>query len=378
MATSKKHPFWVIISVAILCGLAAGVLGEIITRVYFLNDFSVPYLSNDLNVNDLNSNLSNLIIRDAKKVVVNEDVKIGETLNSLRPSLVGIFKELAVDSTTNNYYQLDKPFLTGLVITADGWLLVSVPTEVKKDFNLKNLVAITADRRSYKIDKITTLSDISANLYLVHLNGALNLTIKKNVTRSDLSLGQTLVVVKDVSSILPTSLTSINKGQQVLSSDLPQLALTLAGDLGDEFKNSFVFNLNGDLVAIISEEKNVVPIFTYDYYLQTILNKNLSSLPFLGVNYLDLSDVKTQNLNLEKGAWLTSSKDKLAVLKNSPAQIGGLKEGDVISWVNNQEINSSSDLADIIATFKAGDLVTLTYLRDSKEQEARIVLGKLK
>lgn len=378
MATSKKHPFWVIISVAILCGLAAGVLGEIITRVYFLNDFSVPYLSNDLNVNDLNSNLSNLIIRDAKKVVVNEDVKIGETLNSLRPSLVGIFKELSVDSTTNNYYQLDKPFLTGLVITTDGWLLVSVPTEVKKDFNLKNLVAITADRRSYKIDKITTLSDISANLYLVHLNGALNLTIKKNVTRSDLSLGQTLVVVKDVSSILPTSLTSINKGQQVLSSDLPQLALTLAGDLGDEFKNSFVFNLNGDLVAIISEEKNVVPIFTYDYYLQTILNKNLSSLPFLGVNYLDLSDVKTQNLNLEKGAWLTSSKDKLAVLKNSPAQIGGLKEGDVISWVNNQEINSSSDLADIIATFKAGDLVTLTYLRDSKEQEARIVLGKLK
>ena len=50
----------------------------------------------------------------------------------------------------------------------------------------------------------------------------------------------------------------------------------------------------------------------------------------------------------------------------------------MISWVNNQEINSSSDLADIIATFKAGDLVTLTYLRDSKEQEARIVLGKLK
>lgn len=379
MSVSKKYHFWIIVLVAVFCGLAAGVLGEIITRVYFMKDFSVPYLSNDLNVNDLNYNSANLVIRDAKKVVVNEDVKIAETLNSLKPALVGIFKELSVSSiVVDDYYQLDQPLLTGLIITADGWVMVSVPAELKKDFNSKDLVVIASDRRIYKIDKINTLNDIPGDLYLVHLSGASNLAIKKNIVQSDLSLGQSLLIVKNNSNVLPASLVSISKGEKVLSSDSSTLQLVLNGNLSADFKHSFVFNLNGDLVAIISAENEVVPVFAYDYYLQNIVNKKSLTRPYLGVNYLDLSNIKPVDSTLEKGAWLTSSTDKLAVLKNSPAQLVGLKEGDVISWVNNQEINSANDLGDIIATYKAGDSITLTYLRNNLEREVKVTLGQLK
>lgn len=379
MSSSKKYSFLVIIAVSTLCGLSAGILGEIITRVYFLKDFSVPYLSSDLNINDLNSNRSNLVIRDAKKVVVNEDVKIGETLNSLKPALVGIFKELPATATNKNaYYQLDKPFLTGLTITTDGWVILSLPNELKKDFNIKNLVVITSDRHVYKIDKSNALLSLPGDLYLIHLSGAANLPIKKNIVRSDLSLGQSLLVVKNISSVWPTSLISINKGQKVLSSDLLESNLTLAGVLSDDLKHAFIFNLNGDLVGIIDEEKNVIPVFAYDSFLQSILKSNNLAVPYLGVNYLDLNFVKPSNQNLEKGAWLVASGDKPAVIKNSPAQLAGLKEGDVISWVDNQELNSSNDLADIIAAYKAGDSVTLTYWRNNLEQEVKVILSQPK
>lgn len=379
MPDLKKYHFWSIVLIAILCGLFAGVLGEIVTRVYFLKDFSVPYLSSDLNVNDLNTNRSNLVIRDAKKVVVNEDVKINETLGSLKPALVGIFKELPnVGGSKESYYQLDKPLLTGLAITADGWVMVSVPAELKKDFNIKNLVAITSDRHTYKIDKINLISNVPGDLNLVHLNGAQNLQIKKNIARADLSLGQSLLIVKNVSSVWPTSLASIDKGQNVLSSDTLDLKLTLAGVLSDEWKHSFIFNLNGDLVAIIDEQKNVFPVFAYDYYLQNTLKKSPLPRPYLGVNYLDLSNVKPSSLNLEKGAWLVATSDKLAVLKDSPAQLAGLKEGDVITWVDNLELNSGNDLGDIIASHKSGDSLTLTYLRAGQELETQVTLGQLK
>jgi len=378
MPDSKKYHFWIIVVIAVSCGLAAGVLGEIITRVYFLKDFSVPYLSGDLNVNDVNSNRSNLVIRDAKKVVVNEDVKISETLSSLKPALVGIFKELPVAAASDNYYQLDKPLLTGLVVTADGWLMLSLSPELKKDFDLENLVAITSDRHIYKIDKFNVLNNIPGDLSLVHLTGAANLAIKKNIVRQDLSLGQSLLIVKNISSVLPTSLTSIDKGQNILSSDSLEANIILNGDLADNWKHSFIFNLNGDLVGIIDEEKKVIPIFAYDYYLQNSLKKNVLPRPYLGVNYFDLSVIKPANSNLEKGAWLVGAGDKLAVLKNSPAQLAGLKAGDVISWVNNQEINAANDLADIIVTYKTGDSITLTYWRAGKEQEAQVVLGQLK
>lgn len=379
MPDLKKYHFWTLVSVAVLCGLAAGVLGEIITRVYFLKDFSVPYLSGDLNVNDLNSNRSNLVIRDAKKVVVSEDVKIGETLNSLKPALVGIFKELpAGPAAADNYYRLDNPLLTGLAVTADGWIVLTLPSELKKDFNPKNLVAVTYDRHVYKIDKSNALNNIPGDLYLVHLVGAGNLAIKKNIVRQDLSLGQSLLIVKNIGSILPTSLTSVDKGQNILSSDSLAANIILNGDLSDNWKHSFVFNLNGDLVGTIGEDKKLIPIFAYDYYLQNSLKKNIIARPYLGVNYLDLSSVKPAGLNLEKGAWLYGSKDKPAILKNSPAQSAGLQEGDIISWVNNQEINSANDLADVLSTYKAGDSITLTYWRAGKEQETQAVLGQLK
>lgn len=378
MSDSKKYQFWTIVLVAVLCGISAGIFGEIITRVYFLKDFSVPYLSSDLNVNDLN-NRSNLVIRDAKKVVVNEDVKISETLNSLKPSIVGIFKELSDGSNVkNNFYQLDKPLLTGLAITTDGWIMVSIPPDLKKDFIPKNLVAIANDRHEYKIDQVSALNNVPGDIYLIHLQGALNLTIKKNIARSDLSLGQSLLVVKSISSVLPTSLVSIDKGQKVLSSDSLELQLALNGVSSDEWKHSFIFNLNGDLLAIIDDQSKVVPVFAYDYYFQNVLKKNPLPRPYLGVNYLDLSNIKPIGLNLEKGAWLVGSEDRQSVVKDSPAQLAGLKDGDVISWVDNQEINSTNDLADIIATYKSGDSITLTYLRNNQEQEAKVVLGQLK
>lgn len=378
MSDSKKYQFWTLVAVAVLCGISAGIFGEIITRVYFLKDFSVPYLSSDLNVNDLN-NRSNLVIRDAKKVVVNEDVKISETLNSLKPSIVGIFKELTDGlNVKDNFYKLDKPLLTGLAITTDGWIMVSISPDLKKDFVPKNLVAITNDRHEYKIDQVNALNNVPGDIYLIHLQGALNLTIKKNISRSDLSLGQSLLVVKSISSVLPTSLVSIDKGQKVLSSDSLELQLALNGVSSDEWKHSFVFNLNGDLLAIIDDQSKVVPVFAYDYYFQNVLKKNPLPRPYLGVNYLDLSNIKPIALNLEKGAWLVSSEDRQSVVKDSPAQLAGLKDGDVISWVDNQEINSTNDLADIIATYKSGDSITLTYLRNNQEQEAKVVLGQLK
>ena len=396
MPEKKKNNFWMLMTVIVLCSLAGGVLGEIVTRVYFLKDFSVPYLSSDLNINDLNSNRSNLVIQDAKKVVVNEDVKITETLSSLNPSLIGIFKEVSVSTSTkvviNNkttaskdatpvnadYYQLDMPYLTGLAITADGWAMLSLPAALKKDFSPKGLVAITSDRHVYKIDQINSIANIPGDIYLVHLSGAQNLAIKKNVVRTNLSLGQSVLVVKNAGSVWPTSLISIDKGQKAISSDSLALNISLAGNLADSQEHSFIFNLNGDLVGVIDEQKNVVPIFAYDYFLQSTLKNNVLSRPYFGVNYLDLSVVKPLNINLEKGAWLSATPDKAAVLKDSPAALAGLQEGDVITWIDNQEINSSNDLADVISAYKAGSSITVTYQRNNQEQETKVTLGALK
>ncbi len=376
MSSKNNGRFITIVIIAVLCGLVAGVLGEVITRVYILKDFSLPYFNNEVNLADLNSNRSNLIIRDAKKVVVNQDIKVTETINSVQPTLMGVFRK--INPTVDGYYKLDEPLFITLTITSDGWLAASLPDELKGTFSAKNYITISQDRKIYEIDKIADFNNLSGDLIFFHLANVNNLPVKKIVPRTDLSLGQSVVIINDFNNVLLTSLSSFQKIPSVLSSDSLEARLILANNLSNSFENSFVFNLAGDLVAVIGSDKEVISAFSYRSYWQSLIEKEELIKPFLGINYLDLSLIKPVDINLDKGALIYSSTERLGVIKNSPAAQAGLKDGDIITWVNNQEINSTSDLADLIANYSPGELITLTYLRDNVENELDIKLGELK
>ncbi len=65
-----------------------------------------------------------------------------------------------------------------------------------------------------------------------------------------------------------------------------------------------------------------------------------------------------------------------SVAEGSAAEKAGLKEGDVITRVNDRKITEPQDLFETIGNLKPGDKVTVTYLRDKKEQKTDATLGK--
>lgn len=66
------------------------------------------------------------------------------------------------------------------------------------------------------------------------------------------------------------------------------------------------------------------------------------------------------------------------VTKESGAAKAGLKEGDVITKIDDKKIETANDLSKAIKAHKAGEKVTVTYLRDDKEQKVTAELGKWK
>ncbi|MFA5184214.1 MAG: PDZ domain-containing protein [Patescibacteria group bacterium] len=378
--SKQKGNLWPVISIALLCSAVAGICGALVSRVYLWPDFSSPF-SSEVNLSNLNANNSGLVIRDPKTVVVNQDVKITETINNIRPVLVGIFKELATTSPLaigqkTDYYKLDEPLFVGLIITADGWVMALVPADLKEDFRAQDYVAISSDRKVYHIDKLADPKDQAGAPLIFHLADANNLPVKKIVPRADLVLGGSLLIVKDGQTIRPTTLTALTKTPRILSSDRLNARLSLA-DAGDDFNNSFVFDLAGNLAAVMADDE-VIPAFSYSAAWSVLAAGGDSRPIYLGVNYLDLSTTKHQTINLDKGAWLYPTATSAAVIKGSPAEAAGLQAGDVITWVNNQEIGAASDLADLLATYKPGSVITLTYRREGVEKSAEIKLGELK
>ena len=64
------------------------------------------------------------------------------------------------------------------------------------------------------------------------------------------------------------------------------------------------------------------------------------------------------------------------VSPGSAAEKAGLKQGDLITKVDDITIDGPESLSDAIARYKPEDKVTITFTRDGKQQKATAVLGK--
>ena len=65
------------------------------------------------------------------------------------------------------------------------------------------------------------------------------------------------------------------------------------------------------------------------------------------------------------------------IAPGSPSQTAGIKAGDIVLQVSGKAVTGSADLRNRIASRRPGDKVVLHILRDGKEQDLNVTLGKL-
>lgn len=104
---------------------------------------------------------------------------------------------------------------------------------------------------------------------------------------------------------------------------------------------AFNFNMDGDQMSFFSEDENRA---------------------MLGVT----------TEGEDKGAEIQS------ITKESAAEKAGLKKGDIITKIDDKKIESSDDVTELIRSHKPGEKVSITYLRDGKEQKTTAELTKWK
>jgi len=92
--------------------------------------------------------------------------------------------------------------------------------------------------------------------------------------------------------------------------------------------------------------------------------------PFLGVKYIILNTeiAKKNKLPVDYGAFIVrETLGETAIVKDSAAERGGLKEFDIILECNGEKINEDSPLSGILQKLKINDEVSLKVLRNKKE-----------
>lgn len=152
-----------------------------------------------------------------------------------------------------------------------------------------------------------------------------------------------------------------------------------AGNSGGPLVNTKGEVIGINTAAVLEDAQNIgfaMPINDVIGLIESVIETGKFQRPFLGVLYVPLTNDTAEYLNLEvkRGAYVTSEEGSSAVVAGSPADKAGLKEGDIIVKVDDTDINEDNSLAAIINRHSVGDEVILTVLRDGQEIQLKATL----
>lgn len=111
-----------------------------------------------------------------------------------------------------------------------------------------------------------------------------------------------------------------------------------------------------------------IPINSVKALVDEFVTKGSVSRPFLGIRYRFISkDVAILN-EVPQGAYIQE------VVEDSPAEKAGLKEGDIITKLNEEAIDSENKVAEIIRESKIGQILQIEVWKDEKTQKLTAIL----
>jgi S1-C subfamily serine protease len=151
---------------------------------------------------------------------------------------------------------------------------------------------------------------------------------------------------------------------------------------------SAVVTYQGELLGMTREltlrdrvQTAVIPASALIDSLNT-LNKEggAGNRPFLGISYVSITPEfsRMYNLPVASGAWVkVPGVSTTVVLFGSPAYTGGIRQGDIITAVNEISISIDKPLSNVIAGFHPGDTVQLKVYRDGSEEQVTVTLGDM-
>ena len=138
--------------------------------------------------------------------------------------------------------------------------------------------------------------------------------------------------------------------------------------------------LAGEAVAYVNNPSGTVaeglgfaiPINTARVVSEQLIQKGHVSRPYLGITYQPITPrvASIYRLPVQYGVYITD------VSAGSPASQAGLRVGDIITGIDNTNLDETHAYINTLFQYSAGDTVTLTVNRDGSPTQVKVTLGE--
>lgn len=336
---------------------------------------------NNLKVFDINTTRS-------EKIIVEESSAIIDASKKIDPAVVSV---TSVGSATRDVFGLgtiEAPQTsgTGFVITSDG--LIATNKHVVSGG--EKFTVTTSDGKTY--DGKVVAKDPSNDIAFLKIEQS-GLPVADLGDSDKVQVGQWVIAIGNALGELQNSVTvgvvsaKERSANATGSSDSFYGLLQTDAAINPGNSGGPLLTLGGQVVGINSliaggDAEGIgfaIPVNELKKDLESYKKNGKIVQPYIGVRFQTITKAvaKSLGLKVEKGALISGGQGATAVAAGGPAEKAGLKVGDIITKVGNDEITESNPLTRLIRKYNPGDKVTLTVLRDGATLTPEVTLGQL-
>lgn len=374
--TRKKSAKPLIITLVAVFGsiilISLGVVGGMFAVRYFDDSTALPSLGTT---------------SDGNATVTTEEGSIAAVAEKVGPSVVSILTETQVRS----YYgtRTGEGAGTGIVISENGYVITN--NHVIDGATTVSVVDATGEL----YENVTVVGrDPLNDVAFLKISADTKFTAATLGNSSTIRTGQQVVAIGNALGQYSNTVTSgivsgtgrpiradAGNGQTESLTDLIQTDASInPGNSGGPLVNMAgqVIGINTAIVEGANGIGFAIPINSTKGIIAGVLETGKVSRAYFGVNYLTVTpDVAREyDLPVNRGAYVYASGTNSAVMPGSPADKAGIKDRDIITKINTDEIGPSGSLSSMIGQYRPGDTVTVTYIRDGKEQTTKVTFAE--
>jgi serine protease Do len=265
---------------------------------------------------------------------------------------------------------------SGFIISKDGFILTNNHViEKAEDIRVRLF-----DETEYKAKVIG--KDPKTDIALIKIDAEKDLPIVRLGDSDKLNVGDWVIAVGNPFGLSHTVTAGIvsAKGRVIGSGPYDDFIQTDAS-INPGNSGGPLFNNEGEVVgintAIISTGQGIgfaIPINMAKEIITPLKEKGEVTRGWLGVSVQKVTPELAQTFKLpEKAGALVAD-----VVKGSPAEKGGMKQGDVIIELAGKKIKDMHELPMIVASMEVGKEVTIKVIREGKEIGLNVTIGRLR
>jgi serine protease DegQ len=288
-----------------------------------------------------------------------------------------LFKHFFGDQPENEETTPDSSLGSGVIVSEQGLILTNEHVIASAD----EIEVALADGRKLAAKVVGTDPDTDLAVLKVDSENLPSITFaaneKLNVGDVVLAIGNPFgvgqTVTQGIISALGRNHLGINTYENFIQTDASINPGNSGGALIDAQGNliginSAIYSRSGGSMGI----GFAIPASIAKQVMEQIATNGSVTRGWIGIEAQDITPELAESFKLSKAQGSLIA----GVLRDSPADVAGLKAGDVLLAINNKEVVDSSGMLNIIAALKPDDKAELKIARAAKEITVSVAVGK--